>query len=262
MEKEPDKRFQSMEELATALANPQAFLEGRMPSGGFIFTPLFNDEFSKQHVVPTGAKPKPGFFTKNDEPPRAAAPSEKRSSTTLSGAASELAGRSSRRLPLLAAVGAAVVVLGGGALVLLRGGKPAVAPPAAVAPAATPGAAPAGPPAVENVTIKITSDPAGATVTRADQGGAVAGLTPLVLQVKKASTGFDVALSLTGYRPQTRTIVPDITKEIEVSLAPAEAARPAAAAVAVPAAAHPKKAPARKKDSLEDEDLRTLPPIF
>jgi serine/threonine-protein kinase len=271
LEKDPDQRFQTMEELSGALADPQAFAEGRSPamgpSGKFVFTPLFRDEHSRPDIpIPDAAKPKPGFVTKNREPSKAATV-EKRASTTLSGAASELTRQRTRRsrTPLVAAAGA-VALLGGIAAVAVRSNQSA--PPVAVTPAAV---APVASLPVENITVKIVSEPAGATVARADQGGAVAGMTPLTLKVAKGSPSFDVALTMAGYRPQTRIVETDISRELVLTLMKDEP-KPEPVAPAPPAAAPtttkkrspgalPAPAPRKAKDPGED-DLRTLPPIF
>jgi serine/threonine protein kinase len=224
IEKDPDRRFQSMEEFGVALANPTAYamspqavaMAGLVASAPTTALPSVNPE-------PSGAHPMPQPVTPSSQ---ATTVHSKRPNTTLSGAASEVrepAGKG-RRLAVIgtsAAVGVAAL-----ALVMFRGAHDVTPTPAAVPlPAAqpvTPTPTPAPPPAAPKppamVELSVTTDPPGAQVTRSDSGDAPVGVTPLVIKVAQGSPDLVVGFKLDGYKAETRTIKTDVARDVEVAL--------------------------------------------
>ena len=71
--------------------------------------------------------------------------------------------------------------------------------------------------------MAVTSDPSGAEVVRSD--GVVVGTTPVTLKLDKGAPSLEVKLSLDGYRPETRTILSDLNREIDVNLLKASGKR-------------------------------------
>jgi serine/threonine-protein kinase len=142
-----------------------------------------------------------------------------------------LAPPASSRGKIVAAV-AAVAVLGGGAIFLLGGSKPEPAPVVAAKPApATPAPAPvaAKPAAPAKVTVRLSSEPAGASVFDA-QGGSLLGTTPVSL-TRPRGPGFKVRLEKEGFISAMRVVPLDEDQALEFALehkpAPAPAAKPA-----------------------------------
>jgi hypothetical protein len=99
-----------------------------------------------------------------------------------------------------------VAVLAGGALALIAAAAILVgvrgfshdAAPTGTTPAPTltaPVAAVPAPRAPEKIVVKVTSDPAGASVKRGDD---VLGTTPLTLELPKGAPGYDVTLAIDG----------------------------------------------------------------
>jgi serine/threonine-protein kinase len=126
----------------------------------------------------------------------------------------------------------AVAALGGGAFVLLGGSKPEPAPVAAakppVAPApVAPSPAAAKPAAPAKVTVRLSSEPAGASVFDA-QGGKLLGTTPVAL-TRPRGPAFKVRLEKDGYASSTREVPLDEDQALQFALErkPAPAAKPA-----------------------------------
>jgi serine/threonine protein kinase len=240
MTKDKEKRFPSMIEMGSTVS-------GKAPgaSGDFKFRPLFEDEPSRKVNLPeagqTAVASKPGFnaLEKKDGKPI----------TTLSGAASESLVREPRGKGSLMAAIAGIVVLGG------VGGYLAFRPASTPAPMPVKPAAVIEAPKEEPVDVRVTSTPPGAMVMRADQAEGPR-LTPAVFHLKKGEPSFDISIKLDGYKPQTRTIKADMSKVIDVSLAKEETT----AAAPVPAVPVEKKK--KKKVESQDDDMRTLAPVF
>jgi serine/threonine-protein kinase len=123
---------------------------------------------------------------------------------------------------LVAAV-VAVAVLGGGAFFLIGGSKPqtppvAAARPAAPAPApvAPKPATPPAPAAKAKVTVRLSSDPAGARVFDA-QGGALLGTTPFSL-TRPRGPAFKVRLEKEGYAGAVREVALDEDQALQFAL--------------------------------------------
>jgi serine/threonine-protein kinase len=122
---------------------------------------------------------------------------------------------------LVAAV-AVVAALGGGAFFLLGGSKPEPAPVAAakpapvapVAPAPTPVAA--KPAAAAKVTVRLSSDPAGASVYDAE-GGKLLGTTPVAL-TRPRGPAFKVRVEKEGFISAMRVVPLDEDQALEFAL--------------------------------------------
>jgi serine/threonine-protein kinase len=121
----------------------------------------------------------------------------------------------------LIAAGLAVLVLGGGAFFMLGGSKPAPTPVAAAkpAPAAAPAAPPAAPkaaPKASSVTVRLSTEPAGAVVFDA-QSGTSLGSTPLVLTRPRGAT-LKVRFEKRNYTPATRDVPLDQDQSLQFAL--------------------------------------------
>jgi serine/threonine-protein kinase len=136
---------------------------------------------------------------------------------------------------LVAAV-VVVAALGGGAVFLLGGSKPEPAPvaaakPPSVAPAPPPPAPVAAPPvapkptAPAKVTVRLSSDPPGASVFDA-QGGALLGTTPVSL-TRPRGPAFKVRLERDGFVSATRDVPLDEDQALEFALERKTAPKPA-----------------------------------
>jgi tRNA A-37 threonylcarbamoyl transferase component Bud32 len=238
IEKDRNRRFQTRDEFAAALENPDAHLAawsgvampqqaGAAHSGGTMML----DDAGLPLRSPTGAQPlvrqtgvnKP--ITGQRGPTTQTGPTP----TTLSGAASEtMNGELPRksRAPLFAVLGGVVAIAGVVGFVTLskKGGDA--------------GAGSQGPvkPVEEIFTVTVNSDPAGAKVTRSDNNES--GVTPFQMKLKKGNEAFDVLVKMDGYQPQTRTINADRSQTVLVPLVklPEPVAPPVQQAVNTPAA--------------------------
>ena len=297
IEKDPERRFQSMEEMAAALADPEAYAASpavvaaaaRVAAAPTTAVPVVS------YDPPSGAQPVPPAPAPGGTPPAPipsspsspSSPSHsdaatvvastrgKRVDTTLSSAASEVrppaTGR--RRLAVVAvtaaaAMAAAIVVIrfggGGAAAPLASPAAPVVAATATVKPPE-----PAAAPPVAAVLVSLTTQPPGAAVVRADDPAHVVGVTPLTMKLVKGSPGFDVQLSLDGYRVERRAISSDVNREIDVNLlqqpsAPAPGAarrqRPASRPAAPTPSASPAPAPEKIPAAPVDDDKKLVAP--
>jgi serine/threonine protein kinase len=248
LEKRREDRFQSMEELAGALREPERFFRDH----GVTLVPLRE----RANTVPGK---------------RTAAPAA--SPTTLSRSAAELGVPSRSRVPVIAA--SAVVVLSliaGGALLLARrepvpeelGPVPATLPPPAPD-APSPVAAPPPPPVVEPipvapamVTVAISSRPAGASVIVA---GEERGTTPMTLELRREDREIEIELRLDGHRPRAQAIKLDRDAELHLALErESRRRRPRLEPVGEPESPPPaQEEPPAPPESSDDE---ILPPTF
>ena len=212
IEKDRNRRFQTMAEFQAAIENPDAHfaswqgLPAATPHGQHSGGTMMLDDSAMPRRTPTGAQ-RPitgqrGPTTHNGPTP-----------TTLSGAASEtMNGELPRksRAPLFAVLGGLVAVAGVvGVVTMTKKGD-----------AQTGSQAPTAPPTVpqkdETLTVMVNSDPAGAKVTRADNNET--GTTPMQIKIKKGDPSFDVLVKLDGYASQTRTINSDRSYAVLVPL--------------------------------------------
>jgi len=207
--KKREERFQSMAEFQTALLDPEKYAQSAPRIG-------FPDDI-------TGVT-------------RAAGPMSRAELTrasqgrmgTVSGAADgsipstfrqglgevvdELPAKSrAPRLVLVAAVAAAAAV---GAVVFLKG-KPETAEPVRV-PAPAAAVAPK-PPAT--VRVNFNSDPARATVVRADTGQAL-GVTPLSMEIPYGDAAVEFVFKKDGFESKTVSVVPNLPSPLFATLQP------------------------------------------
>ncbi len=221
IEKEPDARFQSMEEFRVALKDPAKFAE----------SPSAVAQLGAVMAAPTAAVP----AVEDKSGPRAAVQSQpeavtliaskKKKDTTLSGAASESAVREAaspsragggRRGLVFGGIGVVAAVAAVLAIVKFGGASSPPPAPAMVAPAPKPVAAVAAPKPPEQVVVALKSDPPGAQVVRTD--GVIVGMTPVEMKLDKGAPPLDVQLNLDGYRSEKRTITSDLNRELDVNL--------------------------------------------
>jgi eukaryotic-like serine/threonine-protein kinase len=253
IEKEPGQRFQSMEELGVALADPAAFA----------LSPSAVAAAGAVAAAPTTSVP-----VVSDEP---AAPSstgaqtvvaQKKKDTTLSAAASEVREppAKSRRLAVIGSA-AALVAVGAVIAVLKFGGGGAASPSPLPAPLPSASLSPTAV-APAQIEIALKSDPEGAEVVRVAESDRVVGKTPLVLKLQKGSASFAVQLKLDGYRTEERTLTADVNREVDVNLLKLPPVTPVASKRdrVKPVAAKPVESkPAETKKS-PDEDKALIQP--
>jgi tRNA A-37 threonylcarbamoyl transferase component Bud32 len=236
IEKDRNRRFQTMNEFAAAIENPDAHYAqwqnqalpahvGAAHSGG---TQMLDDA-GRPVRSPTGARPITGQRGPTTGQRGPTTQSGGQRPTTLSGAASETAnGEAPRRsrAPLFAVVGGVVALIGvGGFIAVNKKSDPQAGslPPAAVEKKD------------EILTVTVNSDPPGAKVVRADNNES--GTTPWQIKVKKGAESFEVLVKLDGYTSQTRAINSDRSYAVLVPLTKnaAAAVAPVVPAVVTPA---------------------------
>ncbi len=130
------------------------------------------------------------------------------------------------RAPLFA-LGVFLAAAVGGALVVLSRGEPPHAPPEDSQPepvarepeeSVAPAPAPIEPPPVpDTVEVEVSSNPPGATVSRADTGEQL-GVTPLKLTLPRSDGTMTLRLELQGHRRAEKTVRLDVNSAIEVAL--------------------------------------------
>jgi len=232
--KDPAQRFQSMEDLAEALRNrPARDLSAPRVERGSA-TLLDEPPRRTPATLPSPMVPTPARTLKlpEEEPlpapqPRPHAPSGRASApvTTLSASAgaASLPSRRSRALPLTLG---ALLLAGGGAVAFVL--KPWAAAPAPVEAPASP-APPVAPaparhaPAPRTVSVRVTSKPSGARLTR-ESDGTVLGLTPFVGSAPPRAGTDRVKVDLAGYAEELLVLPLDQDVELTVSLKPSAAA--------------------------------------
>jgi eukaryotic-like serine/threonine-protein kinase len=250
LEKEVDRRFQTMEEFGLALADPAAYAAspdaiaraGRVAASPTTSVPAVRDKSGPMaataiasgignasgSVAAVGNASGSVAAVGNATGPVAVGGEQatvlgKKENTTLSAAASEVR-EPAKKGGRVAAIGAvaALAIAGAVGFVAFRGKDSPPPAPVVVAPAPTPApaAAPPAPAKPEQIVIKLSSTPPGASVTR---GNAPLGVTPLTMNVDKGAPKFDVALALDGYKAETRTIDTEYSSALEVALMKAEA---------------------------------------
>jgi len=199
IEKDRNRRFQTMAEFQTAIENPDAHYSSwqGLPapsastshSGGTMMLPEGGAR------TPTGQGQRPptgqrkGPTTQNGPTP-----------TTLSGAASETYNGDvpkKSRAPLFAAIGGVVAI--GAVIGVVSMGKKSDPTAASMPPAAVQ--------KDDFVTVTVKSDPLGAKVTRGDNDQT--GTTPWEMKVKKGAESFDVLVKMEGYATKTVSISSD-----------------------------------------------------
>ena len=277
IEKDRNQRFQTMNEFLAALENPEAHLAQWKALPGY--------SASSAATLQTMPAVKQGRTLALDDRAAPAAPGGPPRPTTLEGAAAEVTFPPTRvprnRAPLIAVAAAVLALAGVGGYLGLSSSKKAEPEPATSAP---PPEAPAPktvtpPPAGDEISVQVVSDPLGAKVYRADKSEAETQTTPITFKMHRGAPPFDIQLRAEGYAPETRTITSDESVKLVVSLAKLQPAAPRVEAPPPPkrheSAAKPpvvakpptpkvsngtkkKRAP---KDTLPDPD-GVLPPSF
>jgi len=283
IEKDKNRRFQSMDEFVRALEDPAAHMQAYRPLPGY--TPQPTGQQNLGATIVLGDQPSPvATRTGQNTGQKGPTTGVGQRPTTLSGAAGEAEGGEERprrsRTPVIVATAAVVLVAGVGGIFLIKGkgntnpdgDKPAVVTPPPVDPT----------PKDEDVKITVNSDPSGATVLRGDTGVAEKDVTPVSFKVKKNAQTFDVQVKLAGYKPGIRTISTDKDLAVLIPLEKIEEPKPpVVTAVATPEpkaggdkkdkkddsssstkVKKEKKATATKKDDGGGDDMKLLQPKF
>jgi eukaryotic-like serine/threonine-protein kinase len=266
IEKDRNRRFQSMAEFEAAVQDPSSHFAQYASQPGYTGS-----------TAPGSAGQ--GTLMMTTDAPTMRGPSQAMNTikgpltgtgprpTTLSGAAAEMDGGVPRRskAPMVVAMVAVLGILGGGGFVLLKPKKEEPPPqPAVLQPPVQPLKPEA--PKDEFVKVTVTSDPAGAKVYRAGQE-APDGVTPHVMKLKKGDPPFDIQVKADGFKTEMKTITTEVNKEVIVTLAKD-------APVVVVAAPKPenkkkpsspgsgeKKKPSKPKEEGTD-DMKLLTPKF
>ena len=225
LEKDKNRRFQSMEEMIAAFDDPGAHLASYGSPSGRVdasvastmmgAAPSVASQSQNGLRVPTGLNPR----VPTGEGPRP---------TTLSGSSGEVAGDGSRpksKAPLFAVLGLLVVAGGGAAFVMKQKADTTAAAEKARVEAIERAALEKANKPVEKVKITITSEPSGAKVFRAPDVTTSVGVTPFELESKK-NDDFDVLVKLDGYKSETRTVDTSHAAIVSISLTRIETAKP------------------------------------
>jgi serine/threonine-protein kinase len=144
-------------------------------------------------------------------------------------------------------VGLLVASVGGGAFWALRPYDKALDEPQHVAMPV----APEPPKAPAKVTLDVSSEPPGATVTRVDTGEAL-GVTPLKVQLDKAETSVALRLELEGHQHAERSVSLAANSALSVDLQALPA--PVVAAPDKPEKLEKKPEPSKKKKAPVSRD--------
>ncbi|MGZ3407875.1 MAG: hypothetical protein ACXVAN_15600, partial [Polyangia bacterium] len=229
IEKDRNRRFQNMSEFLEAVENPDAHLARWSGLPDYAHAPKAEAGARTMQAMPIVQPHKSGrTLALDDGAPPPTLGGQPRP-TTLEGAAAEVTLPPTRlprhRGPLIAvtAVVLALAGIGGWLGLSSKRSSPETTAAATVAPqppVETP--QPVTPPpaaASDEVTITVTSDPAGARVYRADKSDAEKQATPISFKMHRGDPPFDIQLRLEGYLPQTRTITSDESLKLLVSLA-------------------------------------------
>ena len=243
IEKKKDRRFQSMDEVRAAIADPDAHARTYTPSAGG----------TGQTVLPTPA-PQTGAATMLlSDAPHLAPPAPMGGQatmmlpegagigaagplgaggprpTTLTGSSGEVSAEPARssRAPLFVVVGLLVGGAGLGGFFFLQH-QSKVKQEAAME-AKVKAAEAAAQPVDDTVKVSIETRPAGATVFRAGHKESI-GKTPFELDVHRAEPDFDVVLKLDGYKDEVKSVSTQRDHDMLIALskvAVAAAAEPA-----------------------------------
>ncbi len=221
LEKDRNRRFQSMAEFAAAVEDPADHLAHWSQLPGYQ-APAHTGNTGSTMMIGTDqptVRGNTGGMGTVKGPMTGSGPRP----TTLSGAAAEMGGASGgrSRAPLFAALTLFVVAAGGAAWYFTRPKVP-VDPTTTTASnnntttpqtheVVAPPTAPAG------ITITINSTPAGAKVFRAGMSDPD-GVTPFVIKAKKGDPSFDVQLRLEGYTSMTKTVTTEGTAILNVAM--------------------------------------------
>jgi len=270
MAKRRDERFQSMEELAAALQDPDAYLAS---------APVFetSDAPSAPIAVPHAATPAgradsvaSGQVLFGEPAAEAQARPAGPIPTTFRNATGELSDDDlltpprRRRTGLLLGAGTVVIAAGIAAYLLT---KPAPTAEEPALPVATAAVAPA--PAPRTVRVSFSSEPAGAAVLRKDTNQHL-GTTPFAVELPSGDEAIELTFSKDGFREQVERFVPREPGQVAATLAaipppapePVVKARPSSSSAAVksPSPARRRPAAPRRRTTVDEDGV--LAPSF
>ncbi len=262
LEKDKNRRYQSMKEFEEAVLNPAAHLATYSPLPGYTPDASLQTSDSMQTMLADGPPRITGMQAAVQRP------------TTLSGAAAEVGAEAPRRSagPMIGAA-LAVLVTGGaiGGYFLTKGGNKPTTPEASTVGTTTTPEKSKTPetPKAEKITIKLTSEPAGAKVYRADKGSDPVGTTPYSMDLDKSTDDIQVQIKLDGYQTMTKSIKLDMNKEIPLTLVKVPDATPVPVKQDKPKiekkVSSGDKPPVEKKkksESSSGDDMKLLQPKF
>jgi serine/threonine-protein kinase len=226
--KDRDQRFQSMKEMAIALAEAMGADVSQAWAGEASGVNIRMPETSSQPIrLPTGAQPAAAAAVPATAPPATTPPA----SSTMPPARS--------RAGLFAGLGAAVALAGVGTVAYLKmrpGPSPsqppviAASPTPTTAPTAMPTTAPTTTPAPAPTAVEPTPKPAAApaksTITIGSNpadaeifnGPERLGVTPAKLELDATTAAFDVVLKKKGYKEAKLRVQPDRNREYVLDL--------------------------------------------
>ena len=232
--KDRNDRFQSMEDFREALLDPEAYLE-TVPEFGLpaeltgvtrLAAPMSRSEMNFAGVVldssdaMSGIPTPPGPYPLTPVGSGAIPVLTPGPASTFRNATGQLAEnvvltrRSGRKVVFGMLVGVALA----GAVIVGFGRKGRTPPPApARLPTATTTPVTVVPKRPSAVRLNFTSDPAGATVTRGDDG-TVLGTTPLSLEVAYSDSAVPFVLSKNGYEVKRIYVVPNLPAPLFANL--------------------------------------------
>ena len=282
LEKRPDMRYPTMEDMMRALADPVGYVEANGGLAGFRNAMLHP---SSQPLHNTGVRLTPSPLTPmTPVPGTVASISSPGTPTTLGASAGQVepGAGGGKKIGLFVGIGVAVAAIAVAAVMLAGGGGDSTAsakggdpPPApidagvvatatidAAAEVVTPPPAVDAAPAVvkkEMVTIKVESSPRGALVFVADEKEP-RGKTPLTFSLEK-QPGFDVDIKLfhKRYKWETRTVSLGQNQDLEVKLEREKSSRDDDKDP--PKKDPPKKDPPKKDPKPYDDEDDTINPF-
>jgi serine/threonine-protein kinase len=223
IEKDRNRRFQSMAEFEAAVTDPPGHLAQFSQLPGY--TGAVSASTSNHGTMVLGGD-QPTMRGPSQAMPTVRGPSQVMATvgsgprpTTLSGAASEVGPAPPRsKAPMVIVAVAALGIVGGGAFVLFKPKAPEVPPTAAVQNPTPDTPKPPPPPKEEFVKVTITSEPEGAKVFRAGKDEPE-GVTPHEMKLKKGDASFDIQVKMDGYKTEVKTITSEVNRDVSVTLA-------------------------------------------
>jgi eukaryotic-like serine/threonine-protein kinase len=263
--KRREDRFGSMQDLRTAMLNPEAYLAHAPPLPRNSSSPATQEpvrgDASSQVVIGD----LPGSTHLGSE--HASMPSTFRHGAGELLEEDTIVPRTSRKgLVVTLVVAAAVAAVGAFVVVTSKAHRQvAVAPPATVAPP-TAAPSPPPPPVLDRTVIKFDSRPPGAVVVRKDSNTLI-GTTPFEHAVPYGKTAIEFSFRKPGFEEAALSLIPESPNAaLSVSLvaerpAPAEAEPPRPAASKPPRSRPPSARPKHAPRPVNDED-GVLEPSF
>jgi serine/threonine-protein kinase len=207
IEKDRNRRFQTMDEFGAAVADAATHFTS------YKKLPNYSGTAARAAVDAQGSAVTGHGPTTNSGP----------RPTTLSGSAAQVDSRpaTKSKTPLLVGLGVAVAAAVIGVVIVGGGKKPNVTGAAGgganIAAQNVPpvNAPPKEDPKPATVKLSISSDPPGAEVVRA---GKVLGVTPYTIEAKKGDPGFDIDVRKEGFDTVPRSLDTDESRDVYVAL--------------------------------------------